>query len=425
MNTPRLSLPDWLLRLESVSPQEISLGLERVERVLGRLDIGRPETVFHIAGTNGKGSSVAMLEALLRRSGARVGSYTSPHVRRYNERIRIAGTDAGDEQIVAAFEKVEAARGDEALTYFEYGTLAAMVVFDSADVDVVLLEVGMGGRLDAVNAIEPDAGLITNVALDHCDWLGEDVETIANEKAGIMRKDKPVVFGARQAPRSIAAAAAAVEAYLICLGREFDWSRNGEHWSWRGTRLRLDNLAMPALRGTHQLDNAAAVLALLEAAGQDALLQADTVNDCFASLSLEGRMQRIEGDARWLLDVAHNPAAATALANALRAQPERGRTVAVIAALDDKDVEGMVAPLAELVDRWVAVTAESPRAIDADELARRIANSTASACLVAGDVNDALSRAAELTAPGDTILITGSFYLVGPALTELYSRRRI
>lgn len=422
MNTVGRPLSEWLARLETLSPREIDMGLERVERVLGRLALRLPEAVFHIAGTNGKGSCVAMLDAVLQKSGALIGSYTSPHIRRYNERIRINGEEASDEQIVAAFERIERIREDEALTYFEYGTLAAMVVFAEAKVEKAILEVGMGGRLDAVNAIAPTAGLITNIALDHCDWLGDDIETIATEKAGIMRKGEPVVFGSKQVPQNIVAVADRVAARLVLAGRDYDWSSAGSSWSWQGSKMQLAGLALPALRGEHQLGNAAAVLALLEAAGFKDLLRVELVNDCLETLRLDGRMQSIQRESLWLLDVAHNPAAARALADTLEKESFSGRTIAILAMLDDKDVEGTIASLAGQVDQWIAVTADSPRAIPAGELARRVANSADAACLVASSLADGMQSAEELAAPTGRILVTGSFYLVGPVLTELYSR---
>ena len=203
-----MQLDEWLARLETYSPQEIDLGLERVELLLDRLALDLPNTVIHVAGTNGKGSSVALLEALLRTTGKRVGCYTSPHLNRYNERIRVDGCDVADSEIIAAFEEVEARRQDVPLTYFEFGTLAALLVFAEQQVDIAVLEVGLGGRLDAVNAVEPTASLITNISLDHCDWLGNNVEDIAREKAGIMRSNKPVVFAAPDMPKAIASEAA-------------------------------------------------------------------------------------------------------------------------------------------------------------------------------------------------------------------------
>ncbi len=422
MNASAAPLSDWLLRLETLSPHEIDLGLERVGFVLDRLALAPPATVFHIAGTNGKGSSVAMLEALLRSSGVRVGSFTSPHISRYNERIRVDGKEAGDGQIVAAFEQVEAVRGDVELTYFEFGALAAMVVFAESGIDTVILEVGMGGRLDAVNAVEPDAGLITNISLDHCDWLGNNVEAIALEKAGIMRSGKPIIFGTREMPQSILEHADEVGARLIAAGREFDWSIDSNQWTWQGLAHRLDGLELPALVGEHQVGNAAAVLALIESVGLDELLREELINKSLQQLRLDGRMQELESGARWLLDVAHNPAAASVLADTLRAESHSARTVVIIGMLNDKDVRGVVAPLADQVDHWIAVTADSPRAIDAGELARQVANTTNAACLVAGSLDAAISHAQELTRPDDRVLVTGSFYLVGPVLEALWER---
>jgi len=422
VNAAGTPLSDWLSRLETLSPHEIELGLERVDLVLNRLALAPPGTVFHVAGTNGKGSSAAMLEALLRSSGARVGSYTSPHISRYNERIRVDGDEVADGEIVAAFERVEAVRGDEELTYFEFGTLAAMVVFAEAGVDTLILEVGMGGRLDAVNAVEPDAGLITNISLDHCDWLGNDVEAIALEKAGIMRSGKPIIFGARDVPLAILGHAATVGARLIAAGRDFDWSVDSNQWSWQGVAHRLDGLQSPSLPGEHQVGNAAAVLALIESAGFEGLLRKEMINRSLQQLRLDGRMQELKSGARWLLDVAHNPAAASALADTLRAEAHGARTVAIIGMLDDKDVEGVVGALADQVDHWIAVTADSPRAIDAGELARQVANQTNAACLEAGSLDAAVSHAQELAHPDDRVLVTGSFYLVGPVLEHLERR---
>ncbi len=417
-------LATWLTRLETLSPREIDLGLERVQAILGRLTYRRPATVIHVAGTNGKGSCVEMLGALLAAGGTRVGCYTSPHLQRYNERIRIDGREAGEDAIVAAFERIEAIRDDVPLTYFEYGTLAALLVLSDAGVDAAVLEIGMGGRLDAVNAIEPDAGLITNVTLDHCEWLGADVETIAFEKAGIMRRGKPVVFGSKDVPATIGREAQRTGAVLLLAGRDYDWSAAGDGWSWRGNATRLDALARPSLDGDHQLDNAAAVLALLEALGSVELLHRDVVDAALSGLVIPGRMQRIGSDPQWLLDVAHNPGAAVVLARHLRTNPRPARTIAIFGMLDDKDVAGVLTSLRNHVEVWIAVTAESPRAIDADELARRIANQVNAACLIAESIGDATKQARRIAEPGDRVLVTGSFYVVGPVLRLLDSTDR-
>ena len=420
-----MSLDDWLNKLETLSTQEIVLGLDRVRTMFERLALPQPDCVIHVAGTNGKGSSVAMLEALFRQVESRVGCYTSPHVIAYNERIRVAGKQAGDAQIVAAFEQIEALRGDIPLTYFEYGTLAAMVAFAADDVATAILEVGLGGRLDAVNAIEADAGLICNISLDHCDWLGGDVEAIGFEKAGIMRAGKPVVFASPTVPASVLAHAEAISADLILCGRDYHYESSETTWSWHGRSHELLNLDLPALQGEFQLANAAGVLALVEALGRHDLLQAERINRAFSQLQVIGRMQSVEAGAHWLLDVAHNPASAAALADTLRSSANDAKVIALTGMLDDKDTEGVIAPLAAVVDRWIAVTARSPRALPAAELGGKIANLSGRACLLADSVPAAIEYARELAGPDDRVLVTGSFYVVGPVLEalRLYSRR--
>ena len=418
MSPAGLPLSDWLRRLETLSPKEVDLGLERVADVLGRMSIELPAQVILVGGTNGKGSSVELLRALL--SGNRiVGTYTSPHVIRYNERIAVNGDAATDREIVGAFQRVEAARGDVPLTYFEFGTLAALAVFETANVDTAILEVGLGGRLDAVNVVDPDASLITNVSLDHCDWLGCDVESIGHEKAGIMRAGRPVVFADTDIPASVVAHAEDIGARLIRAGRDFSWTpEQGGRWTWRGRDLQLRDLVVPSLRGPMQLQNAAGALALVEALGLEQELDTERVNRALTSLRLPGRMQTIEREQEWLFDVAHNPAAAEALAASLE-QCEPRDTIAIVGILDDKNVEGIVGPLAARVGSWIAVTAETPRAIDAADLARRIANETGKACLIADDFDAAIENAGSIAGPGSRVLVTGSFYTVGPILERL------
>jgi dihydrofolate synthase/folylpolyglutamate synthase len=387
-------LSAWLTWLETLSPNEIDLGLDRVRDVLTRLDLQRPEHVFLVAGTNGKGSSVAMLRALLAAAGLRVGAYTSPHIIDYNERIALVdGTGKGssrlasDGEIVAAFETIEAVRHGAPLTYFEYGTLAALVIFSAADLDVWVLEVGMGGRLDATNAIEPTAALITNVALDHCDWLGQDIETIAVEKAGVMRAGIPVVFGATEVPRAIEMHARQVGARLLLSGRDFT----------------ADAVPQPGLRGDFQLDNAAAVLALLDAANLGTAADGELVAAVLPKVQLRGRGTVIRaGGIEWLLDVAHNPAAAQVLGAMLATEGRTGATIAIIGMLDDKDVEGVVSSLDGQVDQWISVTAGSRRAVPAAELGRRIANACGRPCLIANSLDEAMRYARRAAANNDS-----------------------
>jgi len=425
MLPPAAPLSDWLTWLETLSPSEINLGLERVQLMLERLHLPRPTQVLLIAGTNGKGSSVAMTDALLRASGQRVGAYTSPHISRYNERIVVNGVAASDAEIVAAFENIEAVRGDTELTYFEFGTLAAVVVFAAAELDVWVLEVGLGGRLDATNAISPTASLITNISLDHCDWLGDDVETIAAEKAGVMRRGVATVFGATDVPDAIKAQAEKTAATLLLAGRDFEFQLGEDRlWSWLGPSGQLQGLQLPGLAGEFQTGNAAAVLALLDVAGFAGAIDAELINRVLPKVSLAGRLQRLVSDGQeWLIDVAHNPAAAEVLASTLDSMESSGEsagtTIAIVGLLNDKDVAGVIGPLAEQVDTWIAVTAASDRAVAANELARQISNITGKACLVAGSPLDAVEFARRNASENDRILATGSFFTVGPILDQL------
>jgi len=419
-------LSDWLAWLETLSPSEINLGLERTQRVLERLELQRPPHVLLIAGTNGKGSSVAMTNALLRATGLRTGAYTSPHITDYNERIVVDGVAVSDAGIIAAFERVEAAREGSELTYFEFGTLAAAVVFSDADLDVWILEVGLGGRLDATNAIEPTASLITNVSLDHCDWLGDDVETIAVEKAGVMRSEVPTVFGDVDIPTSIVRRAAECGAKLLRAGQDFKLHIDeGETWSWRGPSRAIEGLRRPGLLGEFQLRNAAAVVMLLESVGLAGKIDAGLINKVLPGITLPGRVQCMKisglgsGTNEWLIDVAHNPAAASALANTLDSLECNGKTIAIVGLLDDKDLAGVIASLAPQIDQWIAMTAASHRAIPAGELARQIANFTGRACLVADSTAIAVELARRTASENDRILTTGSFFTVGPVLDQL------
>jgi len=420
-------LSDWLTWLETLSPNEIELGLDRVRSVFERLDLSPPAHVLLVAGTNGKGSSVAMLTAILRASGLRVGAYTSPHINDYNERIVVETDAATDEQIIAAFEKIEAVRCDVPLTYFEFGTLAAMQLFAEAALDVWILEVGMGGRLDATNVVDPTACLITNVSLDHCGWLGEDIESIAYEKAGVMRRGVPAVYASGDAPRAVLDVAEDCGASLLLAGRDFGYeSDDAEHWSWWGGDRELRGLRVPGLQGDFQLQNAAGVLALLFAAGLGGPLDNALLDETLPTVELNGRSQALTlAGTDWLLDVAHNPAAAAALATNLESRRLSGHsTWAIIGLLDDKDVEGIVAPLDDAVDHWTAVTADSDRALPADECGRRIANQANRPCRVGDSLAEAMEYVRRKAPAGDTVLVMGSFYIVGPALQilELYSR---
>ncbi len=426
MQSPRASwtLDEWLSWLETLSPREIDLGLDRVAEVLERLALARPRRVLHVAGTNGKGSCAAMLESMLLGAGVRVGCYTSPHVLCFNERIRVDGRAVDDAQILDAFEQVEARRNGVPLTYFEYGTLAAMVAFDARAADELVLEIGLGGRLDAVNAIEPDGAIITNITLDHCDWLGDNVESIAREKAGVMRRGKPVVFGASAVPASIVSEAERIGADLWLSGRDFTHAvEPAGTWQWQGRTVAIDGLTRPSLHGTFQLQNASAVLALLEAQHLAPLLTRERIDAAFTRLEIPGRFQRLATRCQWLLDVAHNPDAARVLGQSLgemaaSSSPSAAIT-AIIGVLADKDLPGILQPLLPHVEHWIAVTAESSRALPARELAQRVAQIADKPCLVVDDIATAVAYLEASANPRDLLLVTGSFFTVGPALAWL------
>jgi dihydrofolate synthase/folylpolyglutamate synthase len=417
------TLADWLSWQETLHPSAIDLGLTRLNQTLARLGWRRPACpVITVGGTNGKGSSVALLNRILTEAGYRVGTFTSPHLLRYNERIVIADRPVSDASLIAAFERIDAARGEDTLTFFEFNALAAFLVFETAGLDAIVLEVGMGGRLDAANAIDADAALVTSIALDHCEWLGRDVETIGREKAGIFRRDRPAVFGSMAMPESIAKSAEEVGARLLRLGRDFSFRRQGDRWSWQGANSRCDDLPRPALVGDIQFDNASAVLAVLESLSQRLPAGRDAIVRGLQRVALPGRFQIIQGRVQWILDVAHNPAAAHTLASQLAERATSGRTIAVCGILGDKDIEGVADELRSRFDEWVLCGLSGARAVDVDQLSQRLAARGANVTAVAPDVASACALADGKARAGDRVVAFGSFLTVGPALAWLQSQ---
>ena len=409
------TLDVWLEWQQTLSPKEIVLGLERVRTVGERLGLLQPRCpVITVAGTNGKGSVVALLEAILSAGGYRVGAYTSPHLLRYNERVRISGTEADDTLLCEAFARIDEARGDIPLTYFEFGTLAALYAFVGKEVEVMLLEVGLGGRLDAVNAIDPDVAVLTSIDIDHADWLGNDRETIGFEKAGIMRAHRPAVCGDRRPPASVFEHARSLGAGLYVLGRDFDAERRGEAMHWHGSGL-VRSLPLPALRGSFQLDNAATALAALSAMSDRLPVDDRARADGLRTVRVGGRFQRLPGMPPVYCDVAHNPQAARALASILRSEPVSGRTLTVFAALCDKDIEGIAAELDAQVAQWFVAGLDVPRGLDAQTLAGRMKEARAPLTRHA-DVASALTAARAAAGEEDRIVVCGSFLTVAAAL---------
>ncbi len=417
-------LEDWLDWQQRAHPVVVDLGLDRVARVLGRTGWRRPGIpVLTVGGTNGKGSTVAMLDAVLRAAGHRVGTFTSPHLLDYRERIRIDGAMVCAASLVAAFERIADALGADTLTYFEFNTLAALLVFETAGLDAIVLEVGLGGRLDAVNVVDADVAVVVSVGLDHMEFLGPDAESIGREKAGIFRPGRPAVFGSPVPPGSLRAAAASIGSRLLVRGSDFDGiarCRDGWDFVVDGT-TRFGALPWPALPGSVQVANAATALVALEQLRGRLPCERRAVEQGLREVSLPGRFQRVRDAQRgceWVLDVAHNPAAASVLVTNLRESGAPGRTLAVCGMLGDKDVPGVVAQLAPVVDVWFAATAEGPRAIDATELARR-ARTVGVTMRPSGTVGAAMASAAAVAAKGDRIVVFGSFHTVGPALVSL------
>ena len=415
------SLAQWLAYIERQHPRSIELGLERVRAVAQRMGLGRPaRKVITVAGANGMGSTVAFVEAIARAAGWRVGAYTSPHLLAYNERVRIDGSDADDAALVAGFEAVEAARGELALTYFEYGTLAALWLFQRARLDLAVLEVGLGGRLDAVNLVDADVAVVTTVDIDHVDWLGNDREAIGFEKAGIARAWKPLVLGEDDPPSSVLAHAYALGASAIRANCDFFFEAFDAHaWRWREVGYQLE-LPMPRLSAPAQLRNAATAIAALRALG--APLPKSAIVEGVAAARLPGRLQRFRQEGvEVLVDVGHNPQAARELAAWLRQAPAKGRTFAVFAALRDKDMAGVVAALDGAIDHWLlaGLVEAGPRGLAVDAFAQRLQESAAGDGQRHADVPAALAAALAQARSGDRVLVFGSFHTAAAALGVL------
>ena len=410
------TLTDWLGYIEQQHPASIDMGLERVRSVAQAMGLGQPgRHTIVVGGTNGKGSTVAFIEAIARAAGWKVGAYTSPHLLRYNERVRIDGQEVGDDALIAAFEAIEAARGSTTLTYFEYGTLAALQLFGAAGLDLAVLEVGLGGRLDAVNIVDADVAVITTVDIDHSDWLGEDRETIGVEKAGIIRAWKPVILGETDPPSSVLARAYLLGANAIRGGSDFFVDViDAQQWRWRDVGFSIE-LPTPALRGPIQLRNAASAIAALRTL--DAPLPRTAISDGVAAARIRGRLQAVDRQGvEVLVDVGHNPQAARELAAALKAAPVTGRTVAVFAALQDKDAAGVVDALGEQVQAWHLAGLDGPRAQSAAALQARLQGTAAAGANSHASVADALQAALATAVAGDRVLAFGSFHTAAQAL---------
>jgi dihydrofolate synthase/folylpolyglutamate synthase len=424
------SLEEWLAHQERAHPRSIDLGLERLERVLGRLGWRQPSVpVVTIAGTNGKGSVAAYCTSILGAAGHGVGTFTSPHLRDYRERIRVRGALVSEAALVDAFERIEEALrggpgtdGAISLTFFEYNALAAFLVFESANLDAWVLEIGMGGRLDAVNVVTPSVAVVVSIGLDHQEFLGSTLEAIAREKAGIFRSGRPAVLGGYDMPAVLESCARDLEAPVKRLGREYDFTRQARGWSYRGPRWKLTDLPAPALAGEIQFANAAAAIAALEEIEPRLPMPADAIARGLASARLTARFQLIDSRPRWILDVAHNPDAARVLARNLRPAPSGGKTLAVCGILADKDAAGVACELADSIDEWWMVSTDGARGTGGAALAARMAPHIRAPIHIAADIAAGCAAALASARQADRIVVFGSFHTVAPAMDWLEAR---
>jgi len=415
------TLAEWLAHCERLHSSAIALGLERVRAVAGRMALRFDCPVVTVAGTNGKGSTCAMLETIVQQAGWRSGVYSSPHLVRFEERCRIGGAMVSEAELLPHFERVESARDGEALTYFEFTTLAIMSLMSQAGLDVAILEVGLGGRLDAVNVIDADCAVVTSIDLDHMDFLGPDRESIGREKAGIMRPGRPAIVSDPAPPQSVRDHARAIGADLWQSGVDFSFSGDAQQWSWVGRGRRYSGLAYPALRGANQLVNAAGVLAVLAALRERLPVPAQAVRNGLALAELPGRFQIVPGQPTLVLDVAHNPHAAAALAVNLDAMGFYPATHAVFGAMADKDLAAILRRLGPLVEHWYFCDLPLPRAAKAADLlalwqgVRARPDVSAQACPGPAEALRAAMAAAD---PADRIVVFGSFLTVGGVLEQ-------
>ncbi len=416
------SLPDslqgWLAYLETLHPQTIALGLERVEEVFTRLGVVFECPVVTVAGTNGKGSTCAMLASVLGCAGYRTGLYTSPHLLRYNERVQVDGVAATDDALCASFAAVERVRGETPLTYFEFATLAALEHFAQSGLEALILEVGLGGRLDAVNVIDADVAVLTSVGIDHVDYLGATRDAIGFEKSGIFRPGRVAVIGERDIPTSVNVRAEAAGVHLVRIGREYDYTDERAQWRYRGPAGSRYGLPVPALRGTFQLGNAATALAVIDVLRDRLPVSSGAVRDGLVRVEWPGRFQVLPGRPVTVLDVAHNPQAAATLSGALGEMGFHPRTYAVFAALADKDIDGIVQSLAARIDRWFIGALHGPRGLSAESLRERMlhAGIDADAIDASDDVGRAFDKARETATEADRIVVFGSFVTVAAAI---------
>ena len=415
------SLKEWLGYIESLHPEEMELGLERIAAVFDRLAVKNDHArIVTVAGTNGKGSTLSFLESCYRAAGYRTGCYTSPHLVRYNERIRIDGTEVGDTELCEAFARVEDARGNIQLTYFEFGTLAALWLFFQTSLDVVLLETGLGGRLDAVNIIDSDVAVITTIDLDHTDWLGNTRELIGFEKAGIFRSNRPAVCADPGPPDSISRQAHEIGAELVRINRDYSFDVKAGHWSWQGMGARHAQLPAPGLPGAHQYYNAATAIAVIEILQDDLPVDEQAIRIGITAPGITGRIDIVATRPEVILDVSHNPQALGVLGQYVHSNPVAGKTVAVCGMLKDKDLQKGLATMLPFIDHWYLADLPGARGASAELLAVALkATENRAPIQCYASVSSAFDAACREAVADDRLLIFGSFLTVGAIMARL------
>jgi len=404
------SLDEWLDYIVSLHTSRIDLGLERIKAIAEQNHL----STFHcpvitVAGTNGKGSCVRLLEGIYSTSGYRVGAYYSPHIQRFNERIRLQEQDIDDATLIAAFERIETCRRDRPLSFFEFTTLAALSIFQAAELDVVILEVGLGGRLDAVNIVESDVAVVTSIGLDHMDWLGDNLEQIAVEEAGVYRKDKPDICGQPKPPTSLVDVAVSVGAQLLCLDRDFCYQIHEQNWHWQGPENHYQSLPMPLLK----CQNAATSLMVIECLQQQLPVVVVDIANALKNKTLPGRFQQASVPMNVVFDVAHNPDSARYLADQLKRLPAATKQIALIGMLETKDIRGTLMPLIQYIDDWFVVKLATERSAEPSQIMDTLKALGAKNCYNLPSVSEAVCRAKQACGhQQDRIVVFGSCYTV-------------
>ncbi len=414
-------LHEWLEWQEELHFTAIELGLDRCTEVAENMGLLKPDfTVISVAGTNGKGSSVAMLNSILCNSGYKTGCYTSPHLIRYNERIKLDEVEVTDEMLCESFSRIDHARGNVSLTYFEFGTLAALDIFHHADIDIALLEVGLGGRLDAVNCLDADVALITSIDLDHMQWLGFDRETIGREKAGIFRSNKPAICSDPHPPETVLQYAEEIGATLYIPGRDFNYQLSDDNWSWQWGSVVHEKLPHPSQYNSCQVQNAAGVLMVLNVLDSGMPVAVGDIEKGLKNFSLAGRFQMLSEGIQTILDVAHNNQSAKTLVHNLKQFPNSGKTHIIIGMLKDKDRNSVLGELIEIADYWHTVTISNPRGSDSETIKNELLELGVNVPISENDtVADAFHKLKDEIGIHDRIVVTGSFLTVGDAIKHL------